>query len=345
MNLTKKGGVYHATFRTALGTTKSITTRTTNKEDAVKVVNESGIKELEMAAKSGRLTNEAIGRIIAGKKVTMEKSIEPYRQWMESIGRAPRTIENNVANLKEWMKLMKIANMPPSAVKREHINPWINDPESESKRGTRVVKLAAVRTFFHYLSASGLCVGDPSKLVAINMNVLSHRQKETKTRVPVTEQEYKTILHTTSEAGKSPSAFWHFATRISWENGLRLGDIASLEWSCFQKPGTATIWTEKRDTRVSLPISKALQKLLTEIPITHQKYLFPSQHHLHNDTKKRSTLSVQFSRIASRCGVHKPFHSIRHAFATRMNNDGHSMTDIAKAMGHTDTKTTEGYVH
>ena len=48
-------GLHHAHFRSADGKAKSVTTRCTDKEEARKVVKESGIADLEAAAKADHL--------------------------------------------------------------------------------------------------------------------------------------------------------------------------------------------------------------------------------------------------------------------------------------------------
>ena len=347
MKLIKQAnGIYHAQFRTADGKVKSITTRTTNKDDAVAVAKESGIAELEMAAKAGRLTNEAIGHIVTGKKLTMSKALEAYAKWLATVNRSPRTVANNVGTVASWIKAAGVATLSPTAVSSEHINDWINDEDSATKSGTRKFMLAGIRSFFNFCSAKGWCVGDPSRLVGVNMGMLDHSQKEKVERQPMTEHEYKMLLNATAEGGIKENQFWHLAIRASWEVGLRLGDICQLEWQCFSRPHKIIVWTDKRDTRVALPISDGLSDLVSEIPVTHNLYLFREQREIILDTSRRSRLSVQFGRLAEACGVHgKSFHCLRHAFATRLKKEGLTMDDIAEAMGHTGTKATEGYVH
>lgn len=346
MTLTKKkGGVYYATIKTAAGQTKSITTRTTNQADARKVVKESGISDLEMAAKAGRLTTEAIGHITTGKKLTIIKAIALYEAWFKKLGKSPRTVENNVSAVRNWAKDMKLESLPPAAINENHISPWINDEDSDAKAGTRNVLLAGFRSFFAFCCAKGWSVGDPSHLVRVNLSLLDHAQKETTERVPITKQECKTLLHVTSADGRNASAFWHFAILMSWETGLRLGDICQLEWDCFKKPGKVIVWTDKRDARVAVPISEQLQEASSLIPVTDNQYLFPEQREMILDKNRRASLSVQFSRLCQANKIDKSFHCLRHAFATRMKEEGLSLEDIGVLMGHSGTDTTSDYVH
>src|SRR4051794_36849762 len=75
MKLKKVGGVYHAQFKTAAGKRTQVTTRCSDRSEAERVVKEAGIKDMEMAAKAGRLSRQAIGHIVAGRKTTIAKEI------------------------------------------------------------------------------------------------------------------------------------------------------------------------------------------------------------------------------------------------------------------------------
>jgi len=55
-------------------------------------------------------------------------------------------------------------------------------------------------------------------------------------------------------------AFWYSVVRIGPCTGLRLGDICSLEWKCFDVAAmTMIVWTDKSDTRIILPITLELE--------------------------------------------------------------------------------------
>lgn len=343
MKLQKIGNVYHAKFKTADGRSTTLTTRSSDKREAERIVKESGMKDLERAAKSGRLTNEVIGRLTAGKKLTLLKAVDVWREWMTSIGKAPKTVYSNASTVLKWLKDMDIENLPPASANEKHVSTWINDSKSEIKAHTREVNLASVRTFFTFLSAKGWIVGDPSRLVRVRMDLLSHAQKETIEKVPFTKSEVNRLLKYLHD---NENQFWEFAVRISDEVGLRLGDICQLEWDCFTKPGRIIVWTDKRDKRVSVPVSSELEDLVAQIPVISEKYLFPEQRLLTTDLTRRALLSMQFKRICERVEITgKTFHNLRHTCVSRWVKEGRSLESIGKDVGHAHTKTTEGYSH
>lgn len=341
MKLIKRGDIYHAQFKTQHGTS-SVTTKQTDKVEARRVANESGIEALEHAAIAGTVTAQVIGKIITGKKLTIAKALGHYRTYLESIGKSSKTAENNVSTVEAWARDTNLLTSPPAVVNEGHISAWVNRSETNAKASTRNVNLASLRSFFGYCAAKGWSVGDPARLARVNMKTLSHKQKETDEREVFEPYEIKRLIkHCESE-----DIFWLFATRLSLETALRLGDICQLEWDCLSEANLINVWTDKRDKRVSVPISDELSELLTQIPVTNHRFMFPEQRKIANDLKKRASLSVKFGRILEKCDITgKSFHCLRHTCITRWDKEGETLETIAEKVGHSNTKTTEGYVH
>jgi len=219
--------------------------------------------------------------------------------------------------------------------------------------------------------------------------VLSHDQKEPAERQPFTPDELDRITsHLNSElraieqdmarveqageytvsgkAGKlatlggkrSELFFWLFAVRCSVQTGLRLSDVASLEWRCFGEAGKIVVWMDKTNRRIEHKLSAELETLVTQIPVTSPIYLFPEQHQIISDVKRRSLLSVQFKRICERIGIFgKSFHCIRHTAASEKYREidkddlakrlaeNLSMSQIKQLLGHSSVSTSKSYVH
>ena len=343
MKLIKRGGIYHAKFKTANGTTSSVSTKQTDKTEATRVARDSGIAELERAALSGSVSAQAIGKIITGKKLTIEKAVKQYRDYLESIGKSAKTIENNTTTVEAWARESKLLSLPPSVVTEKHISEWVNRSDTVAKASTRNVNLAALRSFFGYSAAKGWSVGDPARLARVNMKLLSHQQKESNTREVFESFELKRVIKHCEE---HEDIFWLFAVRLSLETSLRLGDICQLEWDCLSEPNRINVWTDKRDKRVSVPISDDLSDLLTKIPVVNGRKMFPDQCEMANNMKRRSALSVMFSRLLAKCEIKgKSFHCLRHTCITRWSKRGETLETIAEKAGHSNTKTTEGYIH
>ena len=389
MKLTKKDGVYHVSFKTAAGQRRTISTKQTDREQAVAVVKQAGIAEMERAALTGKLSREVVGRILTGKRMTMAKAVEPFREWMKSRGRSPKTIAENTITLTAWMREMKLESLPPTTITGTHIAGWINDADKARGQGSRKIALGHLRTFFAFCCSNGWVSADPSQAVGIDFSVLSHDQKEPVQRQPFTPDELERltaylkseleviglemtrveqtddysdtgrVVKLTNLGGKNSELFfWLFAVRVSSTTGLRLSDIAGLEWRCFGEPGKIVVWMDKTNRRIEHILTPELEAMVTQILVNSPTHLFPDQHAIISDVKRRALLSVQFTRICERIGIKgKSYHSTRHAAASvkfhaidkdalaKQLAENLSMAQIKNLLGHSSASTSKIYVH
>ncbi len=86
--------------------------------------------------------------------------------------------------------------------------------------------------------------------------------------------------------------------------------------------------------------------------------MFPVERQMHRDPHRRAALSVRFTRLVQRLGIEgKSFHDLRHMAATQKFNkadkaelakklaENLTMEQIATLLGHSNIKTTKGYIH
>jgi len=227
---------------------------------------------------------------------------------------------------------------PISVASFEHVDSFVNALD-EATASTRNMRKASLDNFFKVCTAEGLVVRNPAALSKVKMHQLTFEQKEPKVRVPFSDLEL-------DQLSKLESPFWRAACHLSLEYGLRLSDIAKLEWASFAKPGRIVVWTDKHDRRIELPLHPETLGLLDVALDRHPRWVFPEQQAIASDISNRAALSVYFSRHLKRLGIHgKSFHCLRHTFATRRAGLGDTIDEIRAKMGHVSTATTEGYVH
>ena len=283
------------------------------------------------------------------KGPAVAKALDDWSKWMTRVGRvSERTIANHSSYATKWMADMGVADLPIGKVEERHINDYINDTTKAWKAGYRKTILSAIRSLFYYAVYNGWCDHDPSMLADVNLNVLSHKQKEVKQSGLFGDKEVGKLLAETD-------GFWRYAIGFSRFAGLRLSDIATLEWDCLSDPNHVVVWTRKGQRRVKVPLTGAnaatgagrLKSMIKKIPSTNSTYVFPDQRITQLDPKRRSLLPTQFSRILSRNIIFGcSFHGLRHTYATEMYNKGIDMPHIASFMGHANAKTTSGtYIH
>lgn len=333
----KSTGVYVVAFRTEHGR-KKLSTGCTNESDANEVVKRAKVRELEMAARATKLTQSVVSQIVVGKKVSMEKASMEWEEWLKSTAHAPRTVLCHAVNVNSWIRDAKLEQLAPGSVNEKHIDKWINDKTSKTKAGSRNVLLSSIRSFCKFCIAKGYMIANPSALVRVRMDILDHSQKEPKQRQPFTDVEVHRMLKETED-------FWHVAIALGRWTGLRLGDISQLEWDCFGH-GTITVWTDKRDRRVQLPLNAELAEAVAKIPVNNSKYCFPEQRDIYLNPKKHGMLPTQFKRICAALDMPThSFHDLRHTYASDCAKRGIPVEHIRINMAHAHSTTTEGYIH
>lgn len=362
LNTRPSTGQISATFQTDTGQA-TIPLGTKSKTEARSLIKEFNLNDVESLAKAGELTASLVHKLVTGGKRTLAQAIEEWTEYLQTAVESDRTAICHKSHVTKWAREHHLNKHSLLDITPRHISDFINGKDG-TKLGTRRARLAAIRSLFKLHAIRGNLTRDPSREVTIKKHLLSHDQKEPGQKKVFTDEELAKITTHLTElmvelaGSKAPGAkekldtakFWYCATLIGRYSGLRLGDICSLEWSTMKEPGFLTVWTDKRNTRVSLPISEALQFALDAIPApTHKSkspYCFPEQAAAHQDASKRSKHSVQFLRLLEACDIKgHSFHDLRATLATELNADGESLEAIAKALGHTSTETTKGYIH
>lgn len=326
-----------------------ITLGTKSAEEAKRKAKDANLAKIEAAHQAGSLTQQAIARLTVGKKLSTEQA---FVQWLArgaNRGESPATTEKNRSVGEQWFAFIPaVKSLPPMSLTEDHVAPFINRKSEDAGAATRARQLSVLRQFFGYCADLGISQGNPARLVDVDHRALGHEQREKKAILPFTAEEVRTIIDGTE-------GWWRWASAISAATALRLGDVCQLEHACLAVPGHIIVWTDKRDRRVCLPINSRvtprLAAILAEIPPTDSPYLFPDEAKQYEDIKTgRPKFSVYFGRVLDQLGIdraggRKSFHSLRHHAITRWDAQGFSLDECKTYAGHSNAKTTSGYIH
>lgn len=167
------------------------------------------------------------------------------------------------------------------------------------------------------------------------------------TRKPFTEDEYNRILKFV-EGWPTGRHYWPTAIRIAWATGLRMGDVAMLEWKAI-KWADQSLAVMPRKTRrhrksVEVPLSPEMMQHLSE-HATAQKamspegvldqYVMPGMAFLYREYG-HNDIGREFTEILGLVGIEgKSFHCWRHGFITRMIEIGMNPAILCTLTGHT----------
>jgi len=339
-----ESGNYSVRFRDVNGSQRSTNLRTKDKKEARQLIKDLKIEELENAGKIGVLSSDVITKIIGSKSMKYKDVLKEYEQHMRLSANSDNSIYTMMSIYDQFGRDYKLNDKPMAMINESNIFNFINADDGTSL-GNRALRRSSLNQLWNFAQIKMYVITNPIMFIKIDKSKLLHNQKTPKKKRVFKEAEVDKMI-------KHAPYFFRQAIAISYWTGLRLGDIASLEWASIKDRNRMVVWTEKRDKMVSIDTTNEnfgggiLKKVLSEIDVEDEIYCFPEWHKDTTDPKKRSKASVYFSRFCERLNiVGRSFHSLRHSCITRLEKQGLSLEEIGKAVGHSNTKTTEGYVH
>lgn len=309
--------------------------------EASKVVAESGVNRLVHLANAKAVTAAAIQIITSGRKITCIEILGSLT--MESSGRwADSTLALYRGNISAFFRFLNCETKPLIDVTRAEVLEWVNS--GGAAFNTRGNRMSALRVLFRYARARNFVLENPAEDAFVDRRKMSQGEIEPARVEPFTFEEYHQIA-----AGADVAPFWRSVTSIAYWTGLRFSDCVTLEWSSVTETGLI-VWTRKRGRRVELPLADPLLgggflfTVLQELPRSGP-YLFPMEREQYL-SGRRSRFPTAFQVLLGKLGIQgKSFHSTRHACATRLAAAGKTLEQIGKVLAHSDTNTTQIYVH
>lgn len=334
-------GNYSVRFKTMSGKTRTVSLETKNQKEAKSMAKKYELTE--SLIKQKKANRDVLTLMLADDDLTIAECISEWKEHSMVRCKSANTLYTQVTVLEKFANFNNIRKL--SEITPDHIFNYINE-KCDVNLNSRNQRLAAIRSMLNFAVAKCYILSDPSAGVRVDASRLSHKQKETRQRVPFTKEDYKKMV------AHAPY-FFKQAVMLGWWTGLRAVDVCKLEWDSWGEDHL-NVWTEKTDTRVALPYDNpligggVLRKAITEIEQNDSRYCFPEWAEVISDPNKRSRFSVYFTRFLNRMEIEgKSFHSFRHSFVSRVNKEDYnsSLEKIAKWVGHSRTDTTKGYLH
>lgn len=289
---------------------KKISLGVTSVAAARRLIKESGLEEIQQVARADALNAEAITRLRAGKKTSVSSAIAAWIEMLPAQGDRQGTIRHANTVLTRWVRLGKIESLPLAALTAEHVSAFVNE-KSTRKFSTRKRELMVLRSFLKFCLNRGWIAVNPALDVSVNVDQLTQEQLTDKESIPFTDDEIKKIVRETDK-----DDFWHAATIIARDTGLRLFNVATLEWSSLAST-RLRVFTTKGESVVDCEMTPDMRALFDRWPRSQSRYIFPPQA-ASITVGGPSTLSQQFRRLCVRLGIEgKSFNCLRHSFAMR----------------------------
>ena len=206
-------------------------------------------------------------------------------------------------------------------------------------------QLSSFRCFYRYLLREGVIVADPTANIAMPKIGRSLPQS-------LTEEEVDALLvapNVSELLGIRDRAM----LELLYATGTRVSELINLKMSQINLNQGVIRVVGKGDRERLIPIGDQAQdwlrtfidgariKILSEY---QTEYLFPTQR---GDRMTRQGFWYIIKRYAKKAGVKKKLspHTVRHAFATHLLNNGADLRVVQLLLGHSDVSTTQIYTH
>ncbi|MEE8092745.1 MAG: site-specific tyrosine recombinase XerD [Gammaproteobacteria bacterium] len=217
--------------------------------------------------------------------------------------------------------------------------------EGGAKPRSTARQLSSFRRFYRYLLREGTIADDPTAEIAMPKIGRSLPQS-------LTEDEVDALLaapNVSEPLGNRDRAM----LELLYATGVRVSELINLKMSQMNlNQGVIRIIGKGNRERL-IPLGGEAQDWLRdfidgariEILLERQTdYLFPTRR---GDRMTRQAFWHIIKRYAKKAGVRKKLspHTVRHAFATHLLNNGADLRVIQLLLGHSDVSTTQIYTH
>lgn len=125
--------------------------------------------------------------------------------------------------------------------------------------------------------------------------------------------------------------------------GARRNEILQATWDQvdFQKQ-ILTVPLSKSGKARYIALSREAIAVLENLPRHHEKWLFPDKHR----EKPMSCPYYLWDKMKKACDIKEiRLHDLRHSYASFMVNNGCSLYEVQKVLGHSDPRVTQRYAH
>lgn len=217
--------------------------------------------------------------------------------------------------------------------------------EQGAKPRSTARQLSSFRRFYRYLCREGVISDDPT--ADIEMPRIGRSLPKS-----LTEDEVEALLaapNTDEPLGHRDRAM----LELLYATGLRVSELINLKQNQVNLNQGVLRIVGKGDRERLIPLGEESQRWLkefmegprVEILLERQTdYMFPTRR---GDRMTRQAFWHIIKRYAQKAGVNKRLspHTLRHAFATHLLNNGADLRVVQLLLGHSDLSTTQIYTH
>src|SRR5512136_1208215 len=285
----------------------------------------------------------------------MQEKIEEFLTFLETEkGYADNTIAAYRNDLTQFSRNMEEHLADPSQatwveVGKDAIVGYIlNLKEREYTSSTVARKVAAIKSFFHYLVAEGVIKADPTATLD---------SPKVKKRLPkaISRDDISRLLAAPAKGTSAKSQRDHALLELLYASGMRVTELVSLDIDDVNPvSGSVRVRGKKISNKERvIPIGdhalEALQLYLDKGRLQlmrgpEERALFLNHR---GQRLTRQGLWLIIKHYVDEVGIAQDVtpHTLRHSFAAHKLSQGKSLQDIQKLLGHANISTTQVYQH
>lgn len=229
------------------------------------------------------------------------------------------------------------------------LNSYISElRDNRGYRDTTVArKVAAVRSFFGYLSANEMISEDPTE------NLGSPRVGRSVPKF-ISEEDVKTLLSTAADTGTPEGRRDASILELLYATGVRVSELVALNVQDIDfEEGFIRAWGKGSKERLVYLYPEALTNLRAYIGGARAELIKNKRGETAlyiNNRGERLTRQWVWNILktaAKKSGVDPKItpHTLRHSFATHLLQNGASLRHVQELLGHSNISTTQVYTH
>ncbi len=253
-------------------------------------------------------------------------------------------------DLGQFLDYLKTKGEPPlnnwSEVKKDHLVAYILSLKADREYASTTVarKVAAIKSFFHFLVAEGFIRDDPTATLD------SPRVKKYLPRA-ISQEDVEKLLEAPGQSNEPRSLRDRAILELLYATGMRVSELVALNEGDVDLPSASVRCFGKGGKERVIPIyDRAVQAIETYaskgrvrlVRDAEQKALFLNQRGLR---LTRQGLWLIVKGYVKEAGIKVPVtpHTLRHSFATHMLRGGADLRNVQELLGHANIATTQVY--
>ena len=280
----------------------------------------------------------------------MDEPIRAFIAFLRAEQRAsPETLRNYASDLRQFHRLLlsrKLASPPidPGSLSSDAVRAYLQWLDQKgSKPASLARKLAAVRSFYRYLTRQGLVSRNPIE------GMRTPKQPKSLPRV-LTKDDADALMSFPAEQTVG-SLRDRAMLETLYSTGARVSELVALDvGDILESEGLVRLQGKGRKERI-VPIGDialdAIRRYRLNLPIqrsgVHRQAVFCNRRGGRLTSRSVARIVTLYSsRLAG--GAVSP-HTLRHSFATHLLDEGADLRSIQEMLGHASLRTTQRYTH